>query len=127
MADEQVNLTPEKIRIYRKTGEQRLVQHSEEIAHRRELAWDGARQAAVHLKEKFRATRVVVFGSLVHPGCFTRWSDVDVAAWGIAPQDTFLAIGAVEDLDLPVDVNLVDINACRPSLIEIINQEGVEL
>lgn len=127
MADEQVNLTPGKISVYRKTAEQRLVQHSEEIAHRRELAWDGARQAAVHLKEKFHVTRVVVFGSLVHPGCFTRWSDVDTAAWGIAPQDTFLAIGAIQDLGLPVAVNLVDINACRPSLIEIIDQEGVDL
>lgn len=58
---------------------------------------------------------------------FTRWSDVDVAAWGIASEDTFRALGAVMDLDTPVDINLVDVNTCRPSMREIIEEEGIDL
>ncbi len=91
------------------------------------VAWELARQAARLLKAQFGATRVVVFGSLVHEGCFTSWSDVDIAAWGIAPEDTFRAIGAAMDLGGDIEVNLVDMGACRPSLRVVIEQEGVEL
>jgi hypothetical protein len=64
---------------------------------------------------------------LVHEGCFTLWSDVDIAAWGIAPEDTFRAIGAVMDLGGDIEVNLVDMGACRPSIRAVIEREGVEL
>jgi len=79
------------------------------------------------LKEQFDATRVVVFGSLVHEGCFTRWSDVDIAAWGISSEDTFKAIGAVMDMDTDIEVNLVDIESCHSSLLEVITKEGIEV
>ena len=78
------------------------------------------------LKEKFGATRVVVFGSLVHEGCFTRWSDVDIATWGIRPENTFRAIGAVMDVDADIEINLVDVATCRPELLATIEREGVE-
>ena len=31
------------------------------------------------------------------------------------------------DLDTPVEVNLVDVNTCRPSLFEVIEREWIEL
>lgn len=67
-------------------------------------------EATALLREKFGATRVVVFGSLVREGCFTPWSDVDVGAWGLRPEDTFRVIGTVQ-LDSEIEVNLVDVNA----------------
>ena len=79
------------------------------------------------LRKRFGAERVVVFGSLAHKGCFTRWSDVDVAAWGLRAEDTFRAIGAVQDLDFEIAVNLTDVGTCSPSLLEVIQQEGVEV
>ncbi len=48
---------------------------------------------------------------------FTPWSDVDIAAWGIRPEDTFRAIGAVLDVDSEIEVNL---GACRASVREVI-------
>jgi len=69
----------------------------------------------------------VVFGSLVHEECFTPWSDVDVAAWGIRPEDTFRAIGAVLDIDDEIEVNLVDMGACPEWLRSVIEREGVDL
>lgn len=70
---------------------------------------------------------MVVFGSLARESGFTRWSDVDIAAWGIAPEDTFRAIGAVMDLETEIPVNLVDVNTCRPSLLKAIQQDGIDL
>jgi predicted nucleotidyltransferase len=121
------NLTPEKLTIYRTTAQRRREQERPALDRRREKAWATAHQVARLLKEQFKVTRVVVFGSLARESGFTRWSDVDVAAWGIAPEDTFRAIGAVMDLDTEIAVNLVDINTCRPSLLKVIEQDGVEL
>ena len=69
----------------------------------------------------------MAFGSLVHEGWFTPWSDVDIAAWGIQPKDTFRAIGVVMDVSREIEVNLVDVGACSPSLRAAIEREGVEL
>ena len=121
------NQTPEKLAVYRTTAQRRREQERSELDHRREQAWDAARQAALLLKTQFKATRVVVFGSLARESGFTRWSDVDIAAWGIAPEDTFRAIGTVLEMDTEIAVNLVDVSTCRPSLLEIIEQDGVDV
>lgn len=98
-----------------------------EVEERREQAWAVAHRAAQLLRERFGARRVVAFGSLVHEGCFTPWSDVDLAAWGLRPEDTFRAMGAVADLDPDIAVDLVDVGACSPTLLAVIEAEGVEL
>ena len=123
----QLDLTPEKIAVYRATAQRRRRQEKKEINQRREKAWQVARQAARLLRERFHVSRVVVFGSLAREEGFTRWSDVDIAAWGIAPEDTFRAIGAVMDLETEIPVNLVDVNTARPSLLAAIEREGIEL
>jgi predicted nucleotidyltransferase len=122
-----LDLTPEEIAEYRRAARARWEWEQQERVRRLERAWEVARAAAQLLRERFGATRVVVFGSLVHNGCFTPWSDVDIAAWGIRPEDTFRAIGAVMDVDSEIEVNLVDVGACRPSLLTVIEEEGVEL
>jgi len=120
-------LTPEQISTYRRHAQQRRQQELPEIERRRERAWEAARMAAQVLKEKFGVTRVVVFGSLVRDAGFTRWSDVDIAAWGLALEDTFRAIGVIMDLDTEVPVNLVDVNTASPPLLEAIEREGIAL
>lgn len=119
--------SPEEMAVYRAAARRRQEQEQQELARLQERAWQAARRAAKLLKEQFGAMRVVVFGSLVHRNCFTRWSDVDIAAWGIRPEDTFRAIGAVMDIDAEPKVNLVDVGACRSLLLSTIEQEGVEL
>jgi predicted nucleotidyltransferase len=122
-----LKVSPEEMAVYRAAARRRQERERQELAQLQERAWQTARRVAKLLKEQFGATRVVVFGSLVHRDCFTRWSDVDIAAWGIRPEDTFRAIGAVMDIDVGPEVNLVDVGACRPSLLAAIEQEGVEL
>jgi predicted nucleotidyltransferase len=116
------------IGAYRTTAQRQKAREQQALERRHKRAWDLARGAATLLREHFGASRVVVFGSLIHAGCFTLWSDVDIAAWGIAPHDTFRAIGAVHDLATEdMAVNLVDVGACRPTIFAVIEQEGVDL
>jgi predicted nucleotidyltransferase len=106
---------------------QRWLQEQRDLARRRERAWTLARQAAHLLREQYGVTRVSVFGSLTHEGRFTRWSDVDIAAWGLARTDAFRAMSDVAGLDDDIAVNLADANSCRPEILARIEQEGAAL
>ena len=88
-------------------------------------AWNVAQMAADLLREQFGATRVVVFGSLAHDEEFTRWSDIDLAGWGISPDAFFRAVAAVTGLSAEFKVDLVDPHDCGPALRRAIEREGV--
>ena len=118
---------PARRKLYRAAARRQKAREDQELAQRIERAWALARRASDLLKEQFKATRVVVFGSLTREGTFTRWSDVDVAAWGIRPKDTLRAIGMVWDLDSEIEVNLVDVNVAGTSMLESIEREGIDL
>ena len=117
----------EELAAYRAAARMRHERERRELAQRRERAEELARRAAILLREQFGATRVMLFGSLAHRGFFTRWSDVDLAAWGLRMEDTFRAIGAIMDLDAEIEINLVDVGACPPALLIAIEREGVDL
>ena len=120
-------LSPEQMAAYRDAARCRRQMERRALAAREQRAWELARQAAAVLREQFRVDRVVAFGSLVRPGCFTPWSDVDIAAWDLCPDDTFRAIGVVMDLDAEIAVNLVDVAACKPAILRVIQEEGIPL
>ncbi|MCL0076883.1 nucleotidyltransferase domain-containing protein [Dehalococcoidia bacterium] len=124
MARTAAELTVEELEVYRRAARRRKWREPQE---RRRRAWVLARRAADLLRERFRARRVVVFGSLVHEACFTPRSDVDLAAWGLRPEDTFRALGAVQYLDADIEVNLIDVATCSPSPLAVIELEGVEV
>ena len=123
MARTALDLTPEEYQAYHpgKEWDQELV------AARRDRAWEVARAAARLLREKFGAKRVVAFGSLAHRAWFTPWSDVDLAAWGIAPDKYFKAVAAVMDIRSDFEVQLVDVDCCFQKLREVIEQQGIDL
>jgi predicted nucleotidyltransferase len=68
---------------------------------------------------------VALFGSLTHPGRINAWSDIDIPVRGLHPHDTFRAIGVAMDCDREIPVNVVDMGACKPTLREGIEREGV--
>ncbi|RLA94516.1 MAG: nucleotidyltransferase domain-containing protein, partial [Deltaproteobacteria bacterium] len=111
-----MTLSEADIRYYRFEAVIRQKKELQELEERYALAWNLARQAAKLLKEEFGATRVVAFGSLLLRETFTPWSDVDIAAWGIPPLDTFRAIGEVMDLSTEIDISLVDMATCKEPL-----------
>ena len=100
-----------------------------EVFKRKEGAWKLARVVAEMLKRRYGATRVVVFGSLTSKTGFTPWSDIDLAAWGIAPEDYYLAAGTAMDIGLEegTKVDVIDPGDCGPQFLLDIEQEGVEL
>jgi len=115
------------MRVYKRTARARWQAEQQQLAERRQRAWELARQAAELLRERFGVQRVVVFGSLVHEGRFTQWSDVDLAAWGLTAKNWLKAMAAVHELSDDITVNLVDIATCTPELRAVIERDGVEL
>ena len=100
--------------------------NQEGLLRRQERAWKLAKEAALLLKKRYGAKKVVVFGSLVHNFWFTMSSDVDLAAWGI-PDDCFFAAAAeVTEMNEEFNVDLVDGEKCPPFIRQAI-KEGVEV
>ena len=98
-----------------------------QVGERRERAWRVARAAAKVLREQFGATRVVAFGSLAHRDGFTLWSDLDLAAWGIAPGAFYRAVAVVTGISPEFKVDLVAPEDCQPTFRHVIEREGVAL
>ena len=122
-----IKFTPEEIAVYQAAAKRKWQESQTERIQRQKRAWELAQLAAALLKEQFKATKVMVFGSLIRNDCFTLWSDVDIAAWGISPDETLRAMEAVRDLDEAIEVNLVDVKTCTPTLLTNIEREGILL
>jgi predicted nucleotidyltransferase len=120
-------LTAEEVANYRASARRRHQHEQRALASRERRAWALARRVAAELRERLQVGRMAVFGSLVHPGCFGEWSDVDIAAWDLRPEDALRAMGIAMDLGGDIAVNLVDVATCSASLRRVIEREGVPL
>ena len=78
------------------------------------------------LVSRFRANRVMLFGSLSRND-FKKHSDIDIAVWGISPADFYKAVAFVTGISKNWEVNLVDADDCSSSLLDTILKEGIEL
>ena len=85
-----------------------------------------AEKIAEELIRGFDAKRVVLFGSLAR-GDFNRWSDIDLAVWGISAAKFFKAVSFASGISDVWRVDLVDTQDCTRSLRKIILEEGIEL
>lgn len=95
------------------------------------LSWEKARSAAARaahlLKNSFNASRVVLFGSVVHPELFHDRSDIDLVVWGIDERDYYRAVGALQAVDPQFSIDLILFDEVSARLQETILREGVEL
>jgi predicted nucleotidyltransferase len=91
-----------------------------------DAALAAARQVAQMLKDEFGATHVWLFGSLAS-GAFTRYSDIDLATDGIAPERFFTCVARAEDVGGDYEVDVVDLGACRPAFRERVVTTGIQL
>ena len=119
-----VAITPEKLARYRATAQRRWEEEQAAIATRRQAALAVAERAAALLRARFSATRVVIFGSLIHPEGFTLTSDIDLAASGISSDDYFIAVAHLQDLSSEFQIDLVDLERGKPALLAVIEAEG---
>ncbi|MGC9399020.1 MAG: nucleotidyltransferase family protein [Anaerolineae bacterium] len=120
-------ISAEEMAAYRATLERRTQASRQALAERRNAAWDVAHQATALLRERFGATKVVAFGSLVHGQGFSPSSDIDLAVWGVTPDAYFTAVAQLQDLSAAFKIDLVDMAHCKDSLREVIEKGGIEL
>ena len=76
-------------------------------------AWHTVHRIATMLYEDFDATQVAVFGSLAEPEAFSKWSDIDIAVWGIPNDKYFRASSIASDISGLFKVDLVDFESCK--------------
>ena len=93
---------------------------------RQEAAKETAECLAKVLKERFHASKVMLFGSATRTD-FSQWSDIDLAVWGISCSDYFRAVAYASGYSSIFKVDLVDAEDCSPSLLQHITQNGIEL
>ncbi|NTV48690.1 MAG: nucleotidyltransferase domain-containing protein [Geobacteraceae bacterium] len=93
---------------------------------RQESAKDTANALAKVLKERFHASKVMLFGSVTRTD-FSQWSDIDLAVWGISISDYYKAVAYVSGYSSVFKVDLVDAEDCSQSLRQHIIQNGIEL
>lgn len=122
MAKTVLELTPEELKKYSFRPKRPSPTQRQLIAR----AMRQARRVAQMLKREFGATRVVLFGSLAYRLWFTRWSDIDLAVWGIAPDQFYRAAGKAADLT-GFKIDVVDPKDCHPLVQQEIAEDGIEL
>ena len=108
-------IPPEKMAEYKRGALPRLAREKQRAAERRERALRVAREAARLLYDQFGATRVILFGSLARDARFHARSDIDLAVEGLASEHFWKAWAAIERLDLSIEVDLVPLEAAKPS------------
>ncbi len=121
-------MTSEELRKFKPTkkiaasgGQSRLLEK------RRIKALEMAQKASFLLRQRYGAKRVVLFGSLARAKSFSVWSDIDLAAWGIAPDKFFSAVAAVTGLSPDFKIDLVEPDTCRKAIKSSILKHGVEI
>jgi predicted nucleotidyltransferase len=91
-----------------------------------EEAKAAAIEIAHELKVRFCASRVMLFGSLARDD-FHKWSDIDLAVWGVACSDYYRAVAFASGFSGVFKVDLVDARDCSDSFLQHILSEGVDL
>ncbi len=129
MAKTALELTLEEWQGYDPSQSSARVNFEEQakLKERQQQAWELAHKAARVLREEFGASKVVVFGSLAHRAWFSSQSDIDIAAWGIAPEHFYSAVGSLAEFSPTFNIDLVDPVHCAPALLEKLEGEGIEL
>ena len=96
------------------------------VSSRQKAAKEVASSLAKELKGRFKASKVLFFGSAIRSD-FSEWSDIDLAVWGIPPKDYFKAVAYASGYSSLFKIDLVDAEDCQLSLLQYIIQQGVEL
>ncbi len=120
------DLSPEELAQYRQRLDQQLQNRKVDEALL-QRAWDTAHRIAAMLYEDFDATQVAVFGSLTEQNWFSKWSDIDIAIWGIPPEKYFYAVSAVSDISGLFKVDLVDFKKCKGLFRERIQRQLIPI
>ena len=106
-----------------------LAARAQRRASLRRSCWAQAKQDAdriiAFIVAKYHPRRIYQWGSIVNPGHFAEYSDIDIAVEGLrGPEQYFALLGEAEKLTrFPVD--LVEMEHIEPEYAELIRTYGV--
>ena len=100
---------------------------TKEINNRFKLAWKNAKLISKLLKEKYNADTIIVYGSLTDKKRFHKRSDIDLAVSGIANEKFYKAYGEITSKFTDFDIDFVDLQDCKESLLTSIKKEGIKI
>ena len=120
------DLSPEALAEYSRQLDQQFQNRKVDEALL-QRAWQTAHRIASMLYEDFEATQVAVFGSLAEPEIFSKWSDIDIAVWGIPNDKFFRASSIASDISGLFKVDLVDFESCKGLFRERIQRQLIPI
>jgi len=100
---------------------------AKQIESLRSYAMKKAKEAAILLKEKYGAKRVILFGSLCRKGYLHERSDLDLLVEGVKTADILRAGFEAWMVAEPFDVDIIPIEIAEEKIIKIAFEEGIEL
>jgi predicted nucleotidyltransferase len=112
-----LDLTPDERRQYLDAARRRMTRPP----------GSGSDPAAVQLKTRFGARRVILFGSWAHAAWDAAESDVDLAVEGLSGQAYWQAWAALEELFPDRVIDLVALEGATDALRSAIQRGGREL
>lgn len=122
-----VRYSAEDLAMVRDFLRKKRQEREKELAQRKEAALAAARRAAELIRQR-GAKRVWLFGSLAKGGTFGEYSDIDLAAERLPPQESFWGFYAgVMAAAEPFNVDLVLLEEVSPELAKVILTEGREI
>lgn len=98
-----------------------------ENAGRLERAWSEARRLAAFLHETYHPSRVRLIGSMLVPGMFGQWSDIDLVIEGVTFSEYLRAWNDLEEMSREFKVDLIDIETVSDLMRQRIDESGVDL
>lgn len=91
-----------------------------------EKAWQTTHKISAMLKKKYKAEKVIAFGSLTTKS-FNDYSDIDIGVAGISSEKFYKAVAETETLSNEFNIDILDIEDCSHALKEKILRDGVNL
>lgn len=116
--------TEEQMAAYRASAQRRQQQKRDRCHQRHQLGLAVAQQASELLQREFGAAKVVLFGSMRSGDRVHERADVDLAVWGLNPQDYFRAVGQLLALHPDMPVDLAEWETASPRLHQEIETRG---
>ncbi|BAF58204.1 MAG: nucleotidyltransferase domain-containing protein [Pelotomaculum sp.] len=121
-------VSQEYLENLRRAWQERARRKKEDMEKLRREALLKASAAAAHLKAKYGAAAVYLFGSLAGGGHFCKSSDIDLLVEGFPPEKSYWRmLVELEEITSPLEVSVVLAEDAVPGLREKARKEGILL
>jgi uncharacterized protein len=120
-----MQISTAQLEVYKKNARKKIAADINLLEIRRARGLKIANQAAEILKKDFSASRVKLFGSLLHPQLFHSRSDIDLAVWDV--QNVYHAVSRLMDIDPEFQIDIIPVEDASPDLFRVIETEGMDL